>query len=226
VRLAALRGRVAAAGRRLAGSGLVIGTAGNVSARDGDLVAISPTGAELAGLTAEQVAVVDLAGQQVDGAYLPSTEVALHLAAYAATPAAGVAHTHATTAVALSCLLEELPCLHYQLLDLGGPVRVAPYRVFGSRELAEAAGRALAGRSAALLAHHGTLTVGADPEQAARRAELLEWGCEVYWRAAAIGRPRALTGAQQEEVLGTFARRRYGGLQRASGPPAANRPDG
>ena len=73
------RAQVAEACRRLAAEGLVIGTAGNVSARDGDLVAISPTGATLAELQPEQVTVVDLDGGVVGGALAPTSELDLHL---------------------------------------------------------------------------------------------------------------------------------------------------
>ena len=72
--LEALRGRVAAAARRLAEDKLVIGTAGNISARAGDSVAITPTGATLGSLTPEQVAIVDLEGRQTDGPLEPSSE--------------------------------------------------------------------------------------------------------------------------------------------------------
>ena len=60
-----LREAVAAACRRLAAQGLVAGTSGNVSAREGDRVAITPTGGRLAELTGEQVSVVSLAGEHL-----------------------------------------------------------------------------------------------------------------------------------------------------------------
>src|SRR3712207_2552137 len=89
------REQVAAASRRLAAEGLVIGTAGNVSARAGDRVAISPTGAELATLQAHQVTVVDLGGQPVEGDLAPTSEIDLHLGVYHRYDAGAVVHTHA-----------------------------------------------------------------------------------------------------------------------------------
>ena len=118
--LDAARERVALAARRLAAEGLVIGTAGNVSERVGELVAITPTGAALDALTADDVTVVDLAGEHVDGELAATSELDLHLGVYARFAAGAVVHTHAPMATALSCVLDELPCLHYQLLLLGG----------------------------------------------------------------------------------------------------------
>src|SRR4051812_47931214 len=98
----AARERVAAASHRLASAGLVLGTAGNVSERAGDLVAITPTGAVLESVAADDVAVVDLQGSQVGGELAPTSELDLHLGAYTRYDAGGVVHTHAPMATALS----------------------------------------------------------------------------------------------------------------------------
>jgi L-fuculose-phosphate aldolase len=204
------RHHVAEAARRLAAAGLVIGPAGNVSERDGDVVAITPTGAHLADLTAEQVAVVDLDGRHVDGELAATSELALHLGVYRRYGAGGVAHTHAPMATALSCVMDELPCIHYQLLLLGGPVRTAPYRTFGTPELAEVTLDALEGRAAALMANHGAIAFGQDARAAVEQSLLLEWGCELYWRAAALGTPRVLDAGEQQAVVDAAVARGYG----------------
>ena len=98
VTLEPVREQVAAASRRLAAEGLVLGTAGNVSARSGDEVAITPTGAVLAELESEQVSVVDLDGNQVDGELAPTSELDLHLGVYRRYEAGAVVHTHAPMA--------------------------------------------------------------------------------------------------------------------------------
>ncbi len=208
--LSALRERVAAASRRLAAEGLVLGTAGNVSAREDDLVAITPTGAALAGLTAADVAVVDREGEQVAGALAPTSELDLHLGAYARYGAGAVVHTHAPVATALSCVLDEVPCVHYGMLALGGSVRVAPYRTFGTPELADVTLDALEGRTAALMANHGAIAHAGDVEAAVEASLLLEWACTVYWRAATIGTPRALDQDDLAAVVTAVADRSYG----------------
>jgi L-fuculose-phosphate aldolase len=204
------RRKVAEACRALASEGLVQRTAGNVSARAGELVAITPTGAVLAELEAEQVTVVDLDGRVVDGELAPTSEADLHLGAYRRYEVAAVVHTHAPVATALSCVLDELPCVHYEMLALGGAVRVAPYETFGTPELAAAALDALEGRSAALMANHGTIAVGAGLDTAVDATRLLEWAATVYWRAALVGEPRVLDSKQREAVVAAALERRYG----------------
>jgi L-fuculose-phosphate aldolase len=209
-RIEAQRRQVAAAAKRLAQEGLVLGTAGNVSAREGDLVAVTPTGATLADLTPAQVTVVDLDGAVVAGDLEPTSEVGLHLGVYRRFDAGAVVHTHAPMATALSCVIDELPCVHYSLLALGGTVRVAPYRTFGTPELADAVLDALDGRTAALMANHGAISYAGDPDAAVESALLVEWACTVYWRAAAIGEPRVLDQAEREDVVRVALERGYG----------------
>ena len=210
------RRQVAAAARRIAAEGLVKGTAGNISARNDDRVAITPTGGVLATLEPEHVTVVDLDGRVVDGGLEPTSEIALHLGVYRRYQAGAVVHTHAPIATALSCVLEgELPCVHYQMLLLGGPVRIAPYATFGTPELAEGVLDALDGKTAALMANHGAIAYGGDVDAAVEASLLLEWACDVYSRAAALGEPRALGEGELNDVLTAVAERGYGSTRPA-----------
>ncbi|HET8537863.1 MAG TPA: class II aldolase/adducin family protein [Solirubrobacteraceae bacterium] len=213
MRLADLREDVAAACRRLAADGVVHATAGNVSARDGDLIAITPTGARLEDLTAGEVAVVDRAGALVDGPLAPTSELALHLGIVERFEAGAVVHTHAPFATALSCVLDELPLVHYEMLMLGGPVRVAPYATFGTPELAAGCLDALEGRTAALMANHGAVTWGADLAGALAATEVLEWACAVYWRACQVGKPRVMDADDQLAFVEAMSQRGYGRRQ-------------
>jgi L-fuculose-phosphate aldolase len=207
------REQVAAASQRLAAAGLVLGTAGNLSARDGERVAITPTGATLAELEPEQVTVVDLNGEVLDGELEPTSELDLHLGVFRRYEPAAVVHTHAPMATALSCVLQELPVVHYQMLLLGGPVRVARYATFGTPELAESVIEALEGRTAALMANHGAIAYGADLDAAVEASLLLEWACTVYWRASMIGSPNVLDEEQQQAVVAAAVERRYGTMR-------------
>jgi L-fuculose-phosphate aldolase len=200
---------VARACRELAAAGLVRGTSGNLSAREGDAVAVTATGAVLAEITAAEVSVIDLTGAVLEGP-APTSEVALHLGVYERYGAGAVVHTHAPVATALSLVLDELPLVHYEMLLLGGAIRVAPYRTFGTPELAESVLEALDGRTAAIMANHGTVAYGADIAGAVRATELLEWAAGLYWRASAIGTPRALTDDDQAAVVEAVTQRGYG----------------
>jgi L-fuculose-phosphate aldolase len=205
-----LRAAVASAARRLALEGLLIGTAGNVSMRSGDRVAVTPSGLDLAACRLEDVAVVSLAGRVLTGRLQPTSELGLHLGVYADTDAGAVVHTHAPYSTALACVLDELPVVHYQQLLLGGSVRVAPYATFGTPELAAHVRDALAGRQAALMASHGSVTVGATLEQAVDHALLLEWLAALYHRASALGTVRVLSEEDQVAVITAALARGYG----------------
>jgi len=209
------RQKVAASSRRLAAERLVMGTAGNVSARHGEDIAVTPSGADLGSLEPDQVTVVDLDGRIVAGELEPTSELELHLSIHRRFEPGAVVHTHAPMATALSCVLDELPCIHYQMLLFGGPVRVAPYATFGTPELAEAVLGALDGRTAALMANHGAIAYGADLDAAVELSLLLEWTCTVYWRAVALGTPRVLDQQQQEAVIAAAVERRYGTIRAA-----------
>jgi L-fuculose-phosphate aldolase len=211
--LSSQRQRVADAARRLAAEGLVLGTAGNVSERSGKLVAVTPTGAVLENVSADEVVVVDLDGVPVDGDLAPTSELGLHLGAYRRYEAGAVVHAHSPYGTALASVLDELPVVHYQMLALGGAVRVAPYATFGSPELAELTLDALKDRAAALMSNHGTIALGSDAAAALENARLLEWACTIYWRAASLGTPRTLDDQDLQAVIDTVAARGYGSLQ-------------
>jgi L-fuculose-phosphate aldolase len=207
---------VAGAARRLAAEGLLVGTAGNVSVRDGDRIAVTGTGVVLRDCTPEQVSIVSVAGEMVEGALVPTSELDLHLDVYAATDTVAVVHTHAPYSTAVACVLDELPVLHYQQLLLGGVIRVAPYATFGTPELATHVRDALADRQAALMANHGSVAIGGSLEKAVENALLLEWLATLHHRASALGTPRALTDDQQAHVVTQALKRNYGTTQENS----------
>jgi L-fuculose-phosphate aldolase len=202
------RGEVAHYAERLVADGLAVATAGNLSARAGTLVAITPAGIGCDLVAPGDVVVVDLAGDRVDGDLTPSSELPMHLAIYAATGARAVVHTHSPYATALATAGMELPPIHYLAAELGGTVRLASYATFGSEELAERVVEALAGRTAALLERHGTVTTGSDVAEAYQRAATLEWLAALYLRASAITRVRPLPEDELVRVRERLAARR------------------
>jgi L-fuculose-phosphate aldolase len=183
--------------QELSRTGLVAGTAGNVSVREGDLVAVTPSGVRYAGLTPELVGVHRLDGTAVEAPLAPASELPLHLAIYTARPEVGaVVHTHSPAATALSALVDEVPAVHYDTALFGGPVLVAPYAAYGTDELARNVVHALRDRTACLMGNHGAVTVGPDLMTAHDKSVYLEWLCDVYLRASSAGSPRLLSPAQ------------------------------
>lgn len=229
--LARERQALADAGRRLAARGLVIGTSGNLSVRAAAgqaLVAVTPTGGVIGELTAEQMTVIDLDGEMVDGELAPTSEVPLHLAIYKATAANAVAHTHATTSVAIGLVADEIPLVHYSMLSLGGAVRVAPYACYGTGELAGLVVKALELKQAALMRNHGSIALGSTLSKAVDNLELLEWAAQTYHQAllaaAVTGQPpRELTQAEAEEVIAAALAAGYGTTKH--NPPHGERLD-
>jgi len=208
--LQAARAQLVSYSTRLLTDGLAVGSAGNISVRVGDVVAITPSGISYTELRPADICLVTADGTELACTETPSTETPMHLAVYAATEAAAVVHTHSPEVIALSASRPELPAIHYQITGLGGPVRVAPYRRFGSAELAEAAVAALDGRSAVILRNHGAVTYGRDLAQAYDRALLLEWLARTYRMALSYGEPAILSPAELAEVTAEIRRRRYG----------------
>ncbi|MFI6498852.1 class II aldolase/adducin family protein [Nonomuraea typhae] len=202
-----LREQMCAYGRQAVGLGLVIGSSGNLSAREGDLVAVTPSGVPLDRLTPEMCPIVDVDGYLVDGDLQPSSETPMHLAIYAATQARAIVHTHSVFGTVVATTMTELPPVHYNALLLGGVIKVAEYATYGTPELAANVRTAMAGKQAALLANHGGVTVGTTLEQAFEATRLLEWLCEVYVRGLAIGKPVVLDEEQLAAVVDRAATR-------------------
>jgi L-fuculose-phosphate aldolase len=209
------REEIARACKNLSAAGLVVGTAGNVSIRAGDLVAVTPSGLDYAELSAADVGVHRLDGTPVEAPLVPTTELPLHLAVYRAYSSAGssagtastaaIVHTHSVAATATSTLADELPAIHYYVAMFGGPVRVARYATYGTDELARNVVEALHGRTACLMGSHGAVTTGPDLKTAYDRSVYLEWLSDVYLRAAAAGRPRLLPPGEIEAVAAKLA---------------------
>src|SRR6266581_1363622 len=110
---------------RLLEDGLAVGSAGNMSVRAGDEVLITPSGIAYREMRAADICAVGLDGTVLGAPAEPSSETPMHLAVYAATQAGAVVHTHSPEVIALSAVCDELPAIHYAIVGLGGPVRVA-----------------------------------------------------------------------------------------------------
>ncbi|MEN6369659.1 MAG: class II aldolase/adducin family protein [Thermotogota bacterium] len=182
--------------KELAQSGLVAGTSGNVSGRDGDCVVIKPSGIDYATLTPDRLVVVDLAGRRVEGTLKPSVDTLAHLWIYRACgDVGGVVHTHSTYATVFAVLGRPLPVYVTELADLfGGPIPVSEYIPPADERIGEEfATRTAAGRYRALLMrNHGVFTAGFTPTDALAAARLVEHSAEVSVWAERLGSPEPL----------------------------------
>jgi L-fuculose-phosphate aldolase len=200
-----LREEIARVSRQMSESGLVTGTEGNVSARtpDGNAL-VTPSGLDYALMEPEDVVLVSLQGDVLEGSFEPSVETPMHTGIYRSRPeVSGIVHTHARYSTTLACLGWEIPPIHYMLAVLSdeGRVPLAGYATYGTEELARNASEALGGsHGACLLSNHGTIAVGASASEAYSRTQLLEEMAEVYYRARLAGEPVLLTPDQLAEV--------------------------
>ena len=188
--------------KALAARDMLVGSSGNVSARDGEAMLISPTGSHADTLGPDHIVAMELDGR-TQGPIKPSSEWELHAAIYRADPAAQVIiHTHCDHATALSCLNRPLPAFHYNVAEFGGEdVRCAPYATFGTPELAKLAAAAIVGRSGCLLANHGMIVHGRSIAHAMTQAIRLEALCRQYLLTLAAGGPRLLTPDEMQAAI-------------------------
>lgn len=197
-----VRSRLARAARELGLRGLTAGAGGNVSARDGDLFWIKPTGRSLRDLKAYELCGLRLAdGAPVRGRGRPSSEWPLHLALLQARPDVGaVFHTHspAVTGIATSSA-DFSPFLVESLGYLGG-IAAVPYRLRSTRALADAAAELARGHDTLLLDHHGVVLMAPGIEEALHRCEVIEEVARALLAAHTAGVPRFLTAAQIAEI--------------------------
>ncbi|MDR5733815.1 class II aldolase/adducin family protein [Caballeronia sp. LZ025] len=189
--------------------GINQGTSGNVSARFGDGLLITPSGVPARELSVEGIVYLPLDvcdGDDVLRVQRPSSEWRIHRDLLRARPEMhAVVHTHSTAATALAIQGREIPAVHYMVAAAGGAsIRCAPYALFGTQALSDHALAALEGRRACLLAHHGVVALGADLPRAVWLAHEVEVLARQYLLALQLGAPPVLTGEQMHEVLERF----------------------
>lgn len=192
----AIRHEVWLHARRMWESGLVVGSAGNVSARAGEgRIAITPTAIPYETLTPEEIVLVDLSGgQAVASSREPSYELPMHLAIYRSRPEVGaIVHTHAPYVTTLSVLRQPLPpIIDEMVLYFGGTIEVTEYAFTGTDGVGVNVNRALGDRTGVLLANHGNVCVGRDLAQALHVAVVMESCARVYVQALHAGTPVGL----------------------------------
>jgi len=182
------------------------GTSGNVSVRLPDGLLVTPSGVVPDRLTPDSIVRLDTQGRASAGALKPSSEWRMHGGLYARRPDINaVVHCHSRHATILACAGRPIPAFHY-MVAVGGRsvIPLAPYRTFGTAELADAVADALNGGFACLMANHGQIVGAASLAKALAIAEEVEEQAAVYWGTLAIGGPNILDDAQMAEVFAQF----------------------
>lgn len=198
---------VLAATKEMDARGLVSGTAGNVSGRmpDGNVV-MTPSSVPYDTMTVDDLVVVDLDGNVVEGERGPTSEKALHLACYRDyDEVGGVIHCHATYASMFALVRKPIPAVIEEfVVFVGGDVPIAAYQPTGSDELADEIVTHLHGRSVALMANHGILCIGKDPADALHAGLVVEHNARIIWGAQALGEPVPIPEENQANFAGVY----------------------
>jgi L-fuculose-phosphate aldolase len=182
--------------------GINQGTSGNISLRHGEGMLITPTSTPYEAMKPEQIVYMHLDGNH-DPAQRPSSEWRFHRDILKARPEAqAIVHAHPPYSTMLAIMGMEIPPVHYMVAVAGGDtIRCAPYATFGTQELSEHAVRALEGRTACLLAHHGMIAVGPSLPKAMWLAVEVETLARQYHGCLQIGTPPLLPKEEIEKVL-------------------------
>jgi L-fuculose-phosphate aldolase len=195
-------------GKKMSSSGLSKGTSGNLSIFDPETgyMAISPSGIGYFETKPEDVVIMDLDGNIVDGSCKPSSEHGLHTIFYKNKPdARAVVHTHSNFCTTFACLTMPLTAVHYVVGTSGASVvPCAKYATFGTQELANNVIEACGKGKAVLLANHGLVTCGVNLAKAFSLAINMEFIAEMQWRSMCVGQPVVLSDEEMGRVMNEF----------------------
>ena len=209
-----LRSELAAYGARILQAGLATGAGGNISAREDNVMLISPSGFSLQDATPEQYVAVDIGSGEIlsQNELRPSSEVLMHLACYRRRPdIRAVIHTHPQFTIALTSAGHDLkPMFADAVIYLGRRIPHVDYITVTTRELAEAVEQMVEGASCLVLRNHGAIAFGENLKQAFWRASTVEESARIQLLAALVGTPRFLSEAEADrlESLGSEQYRR------------------
>ncbi len=179
-------------------------SAGNISARTEDgQVAITPSGVSYRNMTIEDISIVDLNGNLIEG-LKPSSETPMHTAIYRNVPETGsICHTHSSYAITFAMLGKEIPMVNLELMVCGAPIPVAPWASPGTQKAGEVAVEIFQKRSdlrVILLRKHGLVAIGTNLDHAFNMAFNAEVGFQAYYQALQVGKPEPITEEQLAEI--------------------------
>ena len=203
-------------GKKMSSEGLSSGTSGNLSIylKEEGVVLITPSGIGYFDTTPEDIVIMDLEGNIIEGTRKPSSEWHLHTLFYKnKSEARAVVHTHSKFCTTLSTLRMPIKAVHYVIADAGtNEVPCAPYRRYGTEELAKVAVESAKESNAVLLANHGIVVCGKNLKSAYGLAKGMEYVAEIQVSAMSVGEPVVLSKEEMDEVLEGF--KTYGQVKR------------
>ncbi len=215
--------------RRMNAIGLNQGTSGNISARCGERMLITPSAVPYDEMKPEMIASMSIEDGAWEGPLAPSSEWRFHLDLARARPDIGaIVHAHAIYCTTLAIARRPIPALHYMIAAFGGmDIRCADYATFGTKALSRAVLAAMQGRNACLMANHGMIAAGPNLDRAMWLAVELETLARQYVNTLLIGGPVLLDETEIADAAKSFdsygvqdTHRRIG-----AGNPALGKPE-
>lgn len=201
--LAEQRAEVAYFMRRLYDKNLTSCSGGNISVRaSGDLVLITPSSLDKGELAANQVVLVDMAGENLSPELRPTIEMGLHLEIYRRRPdVKAVVHAHPVFATAFSCMGLDIEIgLTPEGIMTVGEIARADYQPAGTGELAVVTAEAVAGANVAVMANHGVAAVGPTLFKAYDRLEVTEIAAKMTWITMTLNKCSPLDQSQRAVI--------------------------
>ena len=190
-------------GIKIAQAGLVAGAGGNISARDGKIIWMKPSGFAMDDMTPNDLCGMDLAtGKQVRGKNKPTSEVNMHLGIYRERPDTQVIfHVHSPWASGIFSSGAQLKAMFAEFVCDLGRVGTIPYITPTTQALADAVTKAGKKFDTIFMANHGMIAQGANAKQAFYRCVVVEDAAKSMIAAAIVGKPRFLTPKQQKDLM-------------------------
>jgi L-fuculose-phosphate aldolase len=206
-----LRADVVQVGKLVYQKGWVAANDGNISVRlDQDRVLCTPTGVSKGMMQEEDLIIVDMQGNKIEGHKSETSEIGLHLTVYKLRPdVRSVLHAHPPVATGFATAGRALNLALLPEIVIGlGCVPLAEYGLPGTVELIEPMLPYIPNYDAILMGNHGAVCYGEDVFKAFFRMEMLEHFARITLVAELLGGPKALPRAEVEKLL--KARPRYG----------------
>lgn len=200
--LTLVRQELARYARMIAQARLTSGAGGNISARDGRLVWVKPSGLAMEELKSTDLVCVDAdSGRVVEGKLRPTSELPMHLAIYRAREdVQAVFHTHSPWASGvITAGVDVRPMFAEVVNDLGGVIAI-PYKMTSTQDLADAVADAAKTQETIFLTNHGVVALGRTMRQAYFRCCVAEDAARSFVAASVVGKPAFLTEEQIREL--------------------------
>jgi L-ribulose-5-phosphate 4-epimerase len=191
--LDSLRQRVYDLHLELPKHGLAVWTMGNLSARDPEtgFIVIKPSGVRYEHMTPDDMVIVDIDANVVEGKSAYSSDTLTHLYIYRHRPDVnGVCHTHSTFATAFAAVGKPIPCFLTGMADeFGGEIPLGGFELIGSEAIGREVLRVIDDGKAVVMQNHGVFTVGKSAESAVKAAVMAEDAARTSYYALQLGAP-------------------------------------